>query len=166
MGGERLSNIDRTCRDQTTAESPVEASSTSAAPEDNFAPPRFRQRCARISRYNRAVSHRIFKSRRASAVEAVMNELYTQSPPRLGNQYLDDLFLRAYLHRVLPMEVLRDVEAQLENLGAAAGGDWYSAQLQDRLNEPRLIQWDAWGHRIDQVELTPLWQRLAPLAAE
>ncbi len=95
-----------------------------------------------------------------------MNELYTQTPPRLGNQYRDDVFLREYLHRALPAEVLHDVEAQFEDLGAAAGGDWYLAQLQDRSNEPRLVQWDAWGNRIDQVELTPLWQRLAPLAAQ
>ena len=32
-------------------------------------------------------------------------------------------------------------------------------QLADRLNEPRLTQWDAWGNRIDQIELTPLWRR-------
>ncbi len=95
-----------------------------------------------------------------------MSEFFTQSPPRLGNQYTDDAFLREYLRRVLPPEVLRDVEPQLVELGALAGAELYALQLQDRLNEPRLVQWDAWGNRVDQIELTPLWQRVAPLAAQ
>lgn len=95
-----------------------------------------------------------------------MSQLFTQSPPRLGNQYSDDPFLRSYLQRVLPPEILGAVAPQLEELGGLAGGELYTLQLQDRLNEPRLVQWDAWGNRIDQIELTPLWQRAAVLAAE
>jgi alkylation response protein AidB-like acyl-CoA dehydrogenase len=29
-----------------------------------------------------------------------------------------------------------------------------------------LTQWDAWGNRIDQIEVTPLWQRAEKIAAE
>ena len=36
----------------------------------------------------------------------------------------------------------------------------------DRLNEPTLMQWDAWGNRIDRIEVTPLWQRAAQIAAQ
>jgi alkylation response protein AidB-like acyl-CoA dehydrogenase len=39
-------------------------------------------------------------------------------------------------------------------------------QLADRLNEPRLTQWDAWGNRIDQIELTPLWRVAERIAVE
>ncbi|HEX7044028.1 MAG TPA: acyl-CoA dehydrogenase family protein, partial [Burkholderiales bacterium] len=95
-----------------------------------------------------------------------MNELFTQSPPRLGNQYLDDRFLRALLARLLPPEVLADIEPGLTAMGALAGEELYELQLRDRLNEPRLTQWDPWGNRIDEIELTPLWQRAAALAAE
>jgi alkylation response protein AidB-like acyl-CoA dehydrogenase len=42
----------------------------------------------------------------------------------------------------------------------------YEMQLADRLNEPVLTQWDAWGNRIDQIEVTPLWQRAEKIAAE
>jgi alkylation response protein AidB-like acyl-CoA dehydrogenase len=31
---------------------------------------------------------------------------------------------------------------------------------------PRLVPWDAWGHRIDAIELTPLWKEAAKVAAE
>jgi len=30
----------------------------------------------------------------------------------------------------------------------------YALQLSDRLNEPRLTHWDAWGTRVDRIELT------------
>src|SRR5256885_10869473 len=42
----------------------------------------------------------------------------------------------------------------------------FRSQLADRLNEPRLTQWDAWGNRIDQIEVTPLWRVAERLAAE
>jgi alkylation response protein AidB-like acyl-CoA dehydrogenase len=50
-------------------------------------------------------------------------------------------------------------------MGRLAGGELYELQLQDRLNEPRLTQWDAWGNRIDRIDVTALWQRAAVVAA-
>ncbi len=91
--------------------------------------------------------------------------IFVQSPPRLGNQYRDDLFLCQYLRRKLPPEVLRAIESELDSLGELAGGELYRMQLADRLHEPVLTQWDPWGNRIDEIELSPLWQRAAPLAA-
>lgn len=91
--------------------------------------------------------------------------LFVQSPPVLGNQYGDDTFLRSYLQRRLPAEVLADIEPSLTELGALAGGELYQLQLRDRLNEPTLTQWDAWGNRVDRIEVSPLWRRAAALAA-
>ena len=92
-------------------------------------------------------------------------DLFTQAPPQLGNQYVDDVFLRAFLRRAIPAEVLREIEPQLHELGELAGGELYALQQADRLNEPRLTQWDAWGNRVDEVMVTPVWQRAASLAA-
>lgn len=91
--------------------------------------------------------------------------LFIQSPPVLGNQYGDDAFLRAHLQRRLPAGMLAEIEPSLLELGALAGGELYQLQLQDRLNEPTLTQWDAWGNRIDRIEVSPLWRRAAALAA-
>src|SRR5688500_6532906 len=96
---------------------------------------------------------------------SLLPELFVQSAPRLGNQYGDDIFLRSYLRRKLPAEVLRQIEPELQEMGELAAGELYDLQLQDRLNEPRLVQWDAWGNRIDRIEVTPLWQRAAVIAA-
>ena len=93
-------------------------------------------------------------------------EPFNQPPPQLGNQYDEDRVLRAYLQRHLPAEVLAAIEPELQAMGQLAGGELYQMQLADRLNEPTLTQWDAWGERIDQIEVSPLWQRAERLAAE
>jgi alkylation response protein AidB-like acyl-CoA dehydrogenase len=95
----------------------------------------------------------------------MQSTLFVQSPPVLGNQYGDDSFLRGYLQRRLPAGMLAEIEPSLVELGALAGGELYQLQLQDRLNEPTLTQWDAWGNRIDRIEVSPLWRRAAELAA-
>jgi alkylation response protein AidB-like acyl-CoA dehydrogenase len=84
--------------------------------------------------------------------------LFTQAAPELGNQYRDDPLLAGWLRRVLPADLLAALALELDELGALAGGDLYRLQLADRLNEPKLVQWDPWGNRIDQLEVTPLWR--------
>jgi acyl-CoA dehydrogenase len=91
---------------------------------------------------------------------------FQQAPPTLGNQYEDDSVLRSYLKRCVPPDVLREIEPTLVEMGRLAGGELYQMQLADRLNEPTLTQWDAWGNRIDRIELTPLWRVAERIAAE
>ncbi|WP_298816812.1 acyl-CoA dehydrogenase family protein [Chloroflexus sp.] len=95
-----------------------------------------------------------------------MSDLFRQQPPQLGNQYTDDRVLRSFLCRVLPRDALAQAEPDLITLGELAGTELYHLQLADRRNEPVLTQWDAWGERIDQIELSPLWRRAARLAAQ
>lgn len=91
---------------------------------------------------------------------------FTQQPPELGNQYLDDGVLRSYLAHTLPPEVLGEIEPGLIEMGELAGGELYRMQLADRTREPVLTQWDAWGNRIDHIEVTPLWRAAERIAAE
>lgn len=95
-----------------------------------------------------------------------MHTLFQQEPPELGNQYVDDRVLRGFLRRALGPALLEQYEPELAQMGDLAGGELYRLQLADRLNEPRLTHWDAWGRRVDTIELSPLWQRAAGLAAE
>src|SRR5919198_5722180 len=92
--------------------------------------------------------------------------MFQQQPPTLGNQYSDDLLLRSYLKRVLTPDVMQEIEESLVEMGRLAGDELYELQLADRLNEPVLTQWDAWGNRIDKIELTPLWRVAERIAAE
>ena len=90
--------------------------------------------------------------------------LFTQSPRSLGNTFRDDTLLCSWLSRHLPQDRRDELEAELEELGACAGGSLYRLQLADRLNEPRLVKWDASGNRIDQVEVSPLWREAERLS--
>ncbi len=91
---------------------------------------------------------------------------FLQRPPQLGNQYTDDRVLRSYLARTLAPEELDAARPALERMGALAGGELYAQQLAERELEPRLVQWDAWGNRVDRIELTPLWRRAEEIAAQ
>ncbi len=91
---------------------------------------------------------------------------FNQPAPALDNQYSADRVLRSYLARVLPEAMRAEIEPQLAALGEMAGGELYRFQLADRLNEPVHTVWDAWGNRIDRIELSPLWIRAEKIAAE
>ena len=91
---------------------------------------------------------------------------FFQAPPRLGNQYEEDRVLRSHLARALPSEILSEVLPELADMGALAGGELFELQAEDRAAEPELVQWDAWGNRVDRIELTRVWRRAATLAAE
>ncbi len=91
---------------------------------------------------------------------------FVQSPPRLGNQYTADRALRSYLSRALSPDVLTEIEPALGAMGERAGGELYRFQLADRENEPRLVQWSAWGTRVDRIEVSPLWREAQRIAVE
>ena len=84
---------------------------------------------------------------------------FFQDPPQLGNQYDDDPMLPTWIARHVPA-----VGAELRGLGDLTT-TLYEKQLADRLNEPVLTQWDPWGHRIDRIDVSPLWVEAQVLAA-
>ncbi|MCB9598715.1 MAG: acyl-CoA dehydrogenase family protein [Sandaracinaceae bacterium] len=91
---------------------------------------------------------------------------FNQPPPELGNQYDEDRALSQYLARVLPADVLAEIEPSLREMGELAGGELYRMQQADRLNEPVLTHFDAWGNRVDHIEVSPLWKVAERIAAE
>ena len=91
---------------------------------------------------------------------------FYQAPPELGNQYAADDVLRRYLRHTVPADALARMEPELNEVGELAGGELYRASIAERRDEPVLTQWDAWGKRIDHIEVSPLWKRAARIAAE
>lgn len=89
---------------------------------------------------------------------------FIQPAPQLPNQYRDDRTLQSFLRRALPESVHKAIDSDLDALGAHAAQAWHTARA-TKPAEPVLTQWDAWGTRIDRIELTPAWQRGAELAA-
>lgn len=89
---------------------------------------------------------------------------FVQSPPVLGNQYSEDRVLRGHLRRALPAAVLGAAADEYDELGADAAHAWSRARARTP-EQPRLVQWNAWGTRIDRIETTATWQRGAAMAA-
>jgi len=90
---------------------------------------------------------------------------FTQSPPALANQYLDDRLLRSLLRRVLPAHMLQEIEPELTEFGERVASEFYPAQLSDHAFDPQLIHFDAYGNRIDRVTLSTFWQQAGAIAA-
>lgn len=91
---------------------------------------------------------------------------FFQDPPQPGHPWRDDPFLRGYLAHRLPPPVLSEVEPTLLEMAEIAAGRLRELQEAERGTEPVLVQWDAWGRRVDRIELTPLWKEAARVASE
>jgi acyl-CoA dehydrogenase len=91
---------------------------------------------------------------------------FIQEAPRLGNTYATDKLLASLVDRTFAADERAAVHERLGALGGLAGGALYELQLADRENEPVHTPWDAWGNRIDHIEVSPLWKQAARLAAE
>src|SRR5829696_1024722 len=88
---------------------------------------------------------------------------FFQDPPRLGNQFDDDPLLPSWIQRSLG-PAAGEIAAELRELGDVAV-EYHAKQLADLPNEPVLTQWDAWGQRIDRIDVSPLWREAEVLAA-
>lgn len=89
---------------------------------------------------------------------------FTQHGPVLDNQYLEDRLLRSLLRRVLPHPMLRALEPDLTEFGELVA-DWYPEQVAAHAEQPTLVPFDAWGNRIDRVDVGAFWRRAPGLAA-
>jgi acyl-CoA dehydrogenase len=88
-----------------------------------------------------------------------------QDPPRLRDEWEDDLALRRLLERVLPGDVAAEVTPSLASMGHLAAGSLkaWSDEMDQAHREPRLVPFDAWGNRVDEVEVSPLWEQIGDI---
>ncbi|MGA9341912.1 MAG: acyl-CoA dehydrogenase family protein, partial [Rhodanobacteraceae bacterium] len=89
---------------------------------------------------------------------------FVQPAVELGNQYTSDRVLRSWLAHALPQGVLAAIEPDLIELGELAADAWRAARARSS-TEPELTRWDAWGRRIDRIEITPVWRQGRQLSA-
>ncbi|HEY8586630.1 MAG TPA: acyl-CoA dehydrogenase family protein [Rhodanobacter sp.] len=82
---------------------------------------------------------------------------FLQDPPQLQHPYRSDRQLLAMLDRALPAVRRAALDADLDALGDYAQMAWQRAAATTR-RKPILTRWDAWGQRVDRIELTTAWQ--------
>ena len=90
---------------------------------------------------------------------------FYQDPPRLTNQYEDDPLLAPYLRWRLPDKMLRELEPDLRRIGHLAASEWLALDAAAEADPPRLVEYDAWGRRIDRIETSAAWRELDRIAA-
>ena len=95
----------------------------------------------------------------------LLNNEFLQNGPILKNQFESDLLLKNYLKKTLPDEVYQQIKPDLVNFGSRVVGDILDMGLDAEVHEPELIQYDAWGHRIDQIKTAKGWVDLHQTAA-
>ncbi|KAN0008587.1 hypothetical protein ACTFIU_009311 [Dictyostelium citrinum] len=87
-------------------------------------------------------------------------EYFQQQSPHLGNQYLEDSQLIRALQRALPAQILKEIEGDLIQFGDRVVKDILEYGRASENNPPKLIQYDAWGKRIDKIVVDESWNKL------
>ncbi len=92
---------------------------------------------------------------------------FFQDAPRLRDEWAEDVTLQRHLERVLPADVLDEITPSLAEMGELAAGELFelSRVMDQREKEPRLRSFDAWGRRIDDIEVADEWRRIGRYAA-
>ncbi|TAL71934.1 MAG: acyl-CoA dehydrogenase [Rhodanobacter sp.] len=90
---------------------------------------------------------------------------FLQTAPQLAHPWREERVLHAWLDRVLPAGRRAALDADLDALGDYALHAWQRARTITP-RTPVLTQWDAWGARVDRIELTPTWQEGAAITAQ
>ena len=103
--------------------------------------------------------------RGAAAKCGTMTEFY-QDGPRLTNQYESDEMLRSYVRWRLPSGVRSEIELGLQRLGERAAGEILDLGNAAEASPPRLLQYDPWGRRVDDIVVCDAWRALDRISAE
>lgn len=91
---------------------------------------------------------------------------FLQSAPKLNNEFTDDAFLQDYLKTYFPSEGLEEITPDLINLGKRTANEFIDWARDAEINEPHLVQFDAWGNRKDEIIVAQGWKNLEKAAAE
>lgn len=91
---------------------------------------------------------------------------FVQQMPKLNNEFTDDVFLQDYLHTYFPVDWLKEIMPDLEQFGKRTANEFIEWARDAETNKPQLIQFDAWGNRIDEIKVSQGWLNLERVAAE
>jgi len=91
---------------------------------------------------------------------------FIQQVPKLGNEFEDDTFLQDYLETYFPKKKLAEIKPDLQQFGARVGNEFLVWARDAEVNEPTLTQFDAWGNRVDHIQVSDGWKKLERVAAE
>ncbi len=89
---------------------------------------------------------------------------FLQDPFVLSDPYEHDWLLRGYLQRVLPERFFVEVDESLRLLSKVVKDELEPLVVRDRLAEPVWTPFDPFGHRIDRIDVTRVWEKSREVA--
>src|SRR4051794_39357894 len=95
-----------------------------------------------------------------------MTQDFYQDGPRLQDPYENDPLLRGYLRHALPAAVFAEIEPGLKRLGRRVVDEVAPLGLKAESELPRLVPYDPWGRRIDDIHVSDAWKKLDAISAE
>ncbi|KAF9444339.1 hypothetical protein P691DRAFT_807532 [Macrolepiota fuliginosa MF-IS2] len=93
-----------------------------------------------------------------------IEEGFQQIPFPESNVYTSDPALPGLLKRLLPKRIFREVEPDLVRLGNDVITSIRDLGSGTRIHPPQLIQYDQWGHRVDDLQTSEGWRDLKAVA--
>jgi len=91
---------------------------------------------------------------------------FVQDPPRLTNTFEADPALRDAVERLLPPDLHGRLLPSWRELGEAAAGPLATLAREAESAPPRHVPYDAWGRRVDEIQVSPAWHALHRAAAQ
>jgi len=91
---------------------------------------------------------------------------FIQEIPKLNNEFTDDLFLQDYLKSYFPKETLQEITIDLTLFGKRVATEFIEWARDAEVNKPKLVQFDAYGNRVDEIIVAEGWKKLEKVAAE
>ena len=90
---------------------------------------------------------------------------FFQDPPTARSALVEDRALTSFLKRRVPADVLTDIRPSLQEMGELSAGPLRELGMLHRMDEPRHTPFDAWGRRVDRIEVNAAWREYARVAA-
>ncbi|KAH9841631.1 uncharacterized protein C8Q71DRAFT_341052 [Rhodofomes roseus] len=90
-----------------------------------------------------------------------IEEGFQPTPYTEGHPYHTDPVLPGLLKRVLPSDVFAEIEADLGRFGDEVINTL--RPVNKLMGPPKLVQYDNWGRRVDQLQTTEGWRRMKAL---
>ena len=94
-----------------------------------------------------------------------MNPDFFQDMPAAPDLYAVDRALHAELRRRLSADVAAVMGPRLEAVGRATAGELPTLADEAERDAPRLVPYDPWGRRVDDIRVSPAWMALKDFAA-
>ena len=91
---------------------------------------------------------------------------FIQPHPEPSNRFASDRTLHHTLERLLPAEVFADASPLFQRMGERAMQEIPALAATAEHNVPRHEPFDAWGRRVDRIEVDPAWHRLVDIGLE